>query len=108
MIENGCDLEKGRWYKRNDIPVYFGVQYNPGNWASGHVSLEAAICVFVTGDGAYSDECRQGVKGNGNFVWSSQSSTAPEGKKGREIIAGEKPVRIFYRKTKRERNCMFQ
>jgi hypothetical protein len=102
------NLRIGNWFKRKLIPELFGEVFNEGNWNQGQVSLKADVCVFVTGDGAYSDECQQGPKRSGNFVWSSQSSTAPEGKKGREIIDGEKPVHIFYRKTKRERNCQFQ
>lgn len=94
--------------KRQDVPAMFGEEFNPGNWMTGHVSLEADVVLFVTGDGDYSSECRQGPKRNGNFVWSSQSSTTPEGKKGAEIIDGEKTVHIFWRETKRKHGCKFQ
>ena len=97
--------------KRQDVPAMFGEEFNPGNWMTGHVSLENDVVLFVTGDGDYSSECRQGPKrrmSGSDFVWSSQSSTTPEGKKGAEIIAGEKTVNIFWRETKRKHGSRFQ
>lgn len=94
--------------RREDVPAMFGATYNVGKWLQGHVSLDNAVIVFCTGDGSYASECRQGPKKNGSFVWSSQSSTAPDSKKGREILDGEKTVHIFWRETKRKHNCQFQ
>jgi len=80
----------GESFKRNDIPPLYGLEYNPGNWQSGHVSLKGQTVLFVTlekgkgmGEGAdYVDH----FESPQTFVWSSQNSTSPTGKKGREIL----------------------
>ena len=79
----------GDRFKRQDVPGLFDLTYNPGNWQSGHVSLPGNTILFVTlikddmGAGAhYVDH----FEGAGDFVWSSQTSTSPEGKKGQEIL----------------------
>lgn len=77
----------GDVYKRVDIPPLYGLEFNRGNWATGHVSIPGRAILFVTleksgGMTAYQDH----FEGHDTFVWSSQNSTGPDGKKGREIL----------------------
>ena len=77
----------GDTFKRADIPPLYGLRYNPGNWQSGHVSFPGGAVLLVTlqkrsDTTQYVDH----FEGPDTFVWSSQLSTAPDGKKGREIL----------------------
>ena len=80
----------GERFKRADIPALYGLEYSEGNWRTGHVKIPGGAVLFVTltkgnnfGQGAeYVDH----FESESIFVWSSQASTSPEGKKGREIL----------------------
>ena len=80
----------GERFKRADISGVYGLEYNEGNWRTGHVKIPGGAVLFVTltkgdnfGQGAeYVDH----FESENIFVWSSQASTTPEGKKGREIL----------------------
>lgn len=77
----------GEAFKRVDIPPLYGFEFNRGNWASGHVSLPGHAILFVTLEKR--QDATQYVdhfEGPDVFVWSSQLSTSPEGKKGREVL----------------------
>lgn len=77
----------GEPFKRLDIPPLYGFEFNRGNWASGHVSLPDHAILFVTLEKR--NDATQYVDHFENaetFVWSSQLSTSPEGRKGREIL----------------------
>ena len=80
----------GERFKRQDVPPLYGLEYNPGNWQSGHVSIPPHVVLFVTltkSDAmAWGADYVDHFEGDSTFVWSSQTSTGPEGKKGREII----------------------
>jgi hypothetical protein len=80
----------GDRFKRQDVPSLYGLEYNPGNWQSGHVSIPPHVVLFATltkSDAmAWGADYVDHFEGNDTFVWSSQTSTAPEGKKGREIL----------------------
>jgi superfamily II DNA or RNA helicase/diadenosine tetraphosphate (Ap4A) HIT family hydrolase len=76
-------------FKREDIPALYGVRYSPGNWNSGHVSLPGRAILLTTlskdamrEGGEYSDH----LEGFDRLVWSSQTSTALESKKGKELL----------------------
>ena len=77
----------GEAFKRQDIPALYGLQFNRGNWASGHVSLPGRAILFVTLE-KRSDATQyvDHFEAPDIFVWSSQLSTSPEGKKGREVL----------------------
>ena len=84
---NPLAMRIGEAFKRADVPPLYGFEFNQGNWASGHVSLTNHAILFVT------LQKRQDAPPHVDhfespevFVWSSQLSTAPEGKKGREIL----------------------
>lgn len=83
----------GRWlgrdFRRDDVPALFGLSYNPGNWQSGHVSLPDDTVLFVTLDketGRSGEEYVDRFESVDTFHWTSQSKTAPESKRGREIV----------------------
>jgi hypothetical protein len=84
----------GSTFLREEIPPLFGVEFNPGNWNSGHVSVPTAkaVVLLVTlnkqakaAEHRYVDRWEDAR----TFVWQSQRSTTPTSKKGREIIAHE-------------------
>ncbi len=79
----------GTSFRRQDIPPLYGQTFNPGNWNSGHVSLGDDVVLFITlhktagSEGADYDDR---FEDHGVLVWSSQTSTGPDTKKGREIL----------------------
>ncbi|WP_396912036.1 DUF3427 domain-containing protein [Mycolicibacterium sp.] len=77
----------GDQFKSMDVPTLYGEEYNPGNWRSGHVSLKNHAILFVTLEKrADRTQYVEHFEGTDIFVWSSQNSTKPTGKKGREIL----------------------
>lgn len=77
----------GEQFKSMDLPPLYGEVYNPGNWRSGHVSLEKHAILFVSlHKRADRTQYAEHFEGPDVFVWSSQLSTKPTGKKGREIL----------------------
>lgn len=77
----------GEQYKSTDVPPLYGEVYNSGNWRSGHVSLKNHAILFVSLE-KRSDRTQytEHFEGPEVFVWSSQLSTSPTRKKGREIL----------------------
>lgn len=77
----------GEQYKSTDVPALYGEVYNSGNWRSGHVSLKNHAILFVSLQ-KRSDRTQytEHFEGPDAFVWSSQLSTSPTRKKGREIL----------------------
>lgn len=77
----------GEQFKSMDVPPLYGEVYNPGNWRAGHVSLDKHAILFVTLEKrADRTQYTEHFEGPDVFVWSSQLSTKPTGKKGREIL----------------------
>ena len=77
----------GEQFKSTDVPTLYGEEYNPGNWRSGHVSLKNHAILFVSLEKrADRTQYTEHFEGPDVFVWSSQLSTSPERKKGREIL----------------------
>ncbi len=76
-------------FRREDIPALYGLRYSPGNWNSGHVSIPGRAILLTT---LSKDSMREGgeytdhLEGPDRLVWSSQTSTAAEGKKGKELL----------------------
>ena len=77
----------GEQFKGTDVPTLYGEVFNPGNWRSGHVSLKNHAILFVTLE-KRSDRTQyvEHFEAPDIFVWSSQLSTNPNGKKGKEIL----------------------
>ena len=99
----------GERFRRQDVPPLFGLDFNPGNWNSGHVSLndQNAVVLFVTL--TKSDQMSHGsdyedyFESPDVFVWSSQTSTGPDSKKGREILdapSNGTAIHLFIREKK--------
>jgi SOS-response transcriptional repressor LexA len=77
----------GEQFKSMDVPPLYGEVYNPGNWRSGHVSLDQHTILFVSlHKRADRTQYAEHFEGSDIFVWSSQLSTKPTGKKGKEIL----------------------
>lgn len=77
----------GEQFKSADVPPLYGEVYNSGNWRSGHVSLRQHVILFVSlQKRADRTQYAEHFEGPDVFVWSSQTSTKPTGKKGREIL----------------------
>jgi superfamily II DNA or RNA helicase/diadenosine tetraphosphate (Ap4A) HIT family hydrolase/HKD family nuclease/SOS-response transcriptional repressor LexA len=80
----------GARFKRQDVPTLYGLDYNPGNWQAGHVSIPPHVVLFVTLTKSeamtWGADYVDHFEGLDTFVWSSQTSTGPDGKKGREIL----------------------
>lgn len=78
----------GEEHLRRDIMGLHGDAEGRTNWQVGHVSLPGQAILLVTLDKAampdvpYVDH----FEGPDTMVWSSQSSTGPEGKRGREVL----------------------
>jgi superfamily II DNA or RNA helicase/diadenosine tetraphosphate (Ap4A) HIT family hydrolase len=78
-------------FKRQDIPPLYGLEFNSGKWGmSGHVSLDRKAVLFVTLEksesmsfGAHYVDHFEDPR---TFVWSSQTSTTPDNRKGREVL----------------------
>jgi len=78
-----------RQFRREEIAGLHGVEFNPGNWNAGHVSLDESTVLLVTLDksemqrgGEYHDR----FEGKERLHWSSQTSTTRAGKRGRELL----------------------
>jgi superfamily II DNA or RNA helicase len=94
-------------YAREAIAPLFGAVFNPGAWNAGIVVLKPAraMILLVTMDkdsmstgGHYADRFASPTR----FVWQSQTSTDPDGVRGR-ILSGVEPgwvVHLFLRKSK--------
>lgn len=83
----------GRWvgqeFRRDAVPALLGLDYNPGNWQSGHVSLADDTILFVTlakEAGRVGEDYVDRFESTDTFHWTSQASTGAASKKGREII----------------------
>ncbi|OBA77476.1 hypothetical protein A5633_18250 [Mycolicibacterium elephantis] len=77
----------GEQFKSMDVPPLYGEVYNPGNWRSDHVSLRDHAILFGSLEKRPDrPQYTEHFEEPDIFVWSSQLSTSPEGKKGREIL----------------------
>jgi SOS-response transcriptional repressor LexA len=102
------ELLVGKHFMREEIPPLFGVEFNPGNWQSGHVVLKdpqvQILLVTLNKQGKASDhQYHDYFMDNQHFHWQSQNSTSPENKRGRGIIQHKKlgsQVFLFVREHK--------
>ncbi|WP_168702510.1 DUF3427 domain-containing protein [Gordonia paraffinivorans] len=92
----------GDQLKSYDVPELYGETYNPGTWRAGHISLARHVILFVTLEKrADRLQYTEHFEGPDLFVWSSQNSTKPEDKKGREILeapASGKAIEMWMRR----------
>jgi hypothetical protein len=107
-IIDPLELEVGQTFLREQIPGLLGEQFNPGNWNSGHVFLDAqkAHVLLVTLNKQGKAEEHHYLDhwiDEHHFHWQSQNATTPESKRGQEIIAHERlglAVHLFVRDHK--------
>jgi SOS-response transcriptional repressor LexA len=102
------EMAVGQSLMREEIPELFGEMFNPGNWQSGHVTLNEKkahiLLVTLNKQGKalehrYTDHWIDERK----FHWQTQNSTTPQSKKGEQIIEHEKKgigIHLFVRDTK--------
>lgn len=78
----------GKEFSRRQISALHGDPDQRTNWSQGHVSLPGAAVLLVTLDKSDMSgiSYRDHFEGSDVLVWSSQNSTSPEGKKGREVL----------------------
>jgi len=96
-------------FRRDDIPPLYGQTYNPGNWNSGHVTLDnQRIVLLTTLDKTAMSAGSQYVDRFVSpeiFEWTSQEKTTRGDKKGGGLIeameAGTE-VHLWVRGSKRE------
>jgi hypothetical protein len=107
-VVDPLDLQVGRAIYREDIPPFFGEVFNPGNWNSGHVVVEArkAHVLLVTLNKQGKAEEHRYLDhwiDEHTFHWQSQNSTSPAMKRGREIIRHAElgiSIHLFVRESK--------
>jgi len=107
-VLNPLDLMIGQAIPREEIPPFFGEEYNPGNWNSGHVILNAkkvhVLLVTLNKRGRLEEHrYRDNWIDDATFHWQSQNQTSPSEKKGREVIDHEKigiGIHLFVREER--------
>ncbi len=108
QIIDPLDLSIGRAFMREDIPPLFGERFNPGNWNSGHITLDRQnahiLLVTLNKQGKAEDHRYTDYWIDENtFHWQSQNATTPSNKRGREIIEHQKTgrkIHLFVRDNK--------
>ena len=108
QVIDPLDMAIGQSFMREEIPPLFGEAFNPGNWNSGHVIVDAqkAIVLLVTlSKQGKADEHRYAdywIDAE-TFHWQSQNATTPSSKRGKDIIEHEKTghrIHLFVRENK--------
>jgi hypothetical protein len=104
------EMALGQRLMREEIPELFGVEFNPGNWNSGHVVLPESnshvLLVTLNKQGkAVEHRYLDHWIDEHSFHWQSQGSTTPQSKKGKEIIGHQAlkiGIHLFVREQKLE------
>ena len=108
-------LEINKQYKRDEIPKYFGLEFNQGSWCNGHVCpkditdqilfvtvKKSDLYVYNHGESTGREHYEDKINTK-TVQWSSQASTTEDSKKGSGIINHEKngsKIHLFVRETK--------
>lgn len=100
-------LELWKAYSTEEIPQFFGLEFNTGKWNQGFVLIEGHAFLLVTldkgdmlDDHRYSDH----FESRDTFVWQSQNQTKQESKHGQILRNHEDQgysVHLFVQKTKK-------
>jgi superfamily II DNA or RNA helicase/HKD family nuclease/SAM-dependent methyltransferase/SOS-response transcriptional repressor LexA len=102
------DMQVGEDFMREEIPALFGVEFNAGNWNSGHVVIakrKAHVLLVTLNKQGKAEELRYQDHwiDERHFHWQTQNKTTPEGKWGKEIINHAKlgiSLHLFVRENK--------
>jgi SOS-response transcriptional repressor LexA len=100
----------GQAFTRSQVPPLYGQEFNPGNWNSGHVSIDGAAVLFITLDKTgHSADYTDHFESPERLVWSSQNSAGPDSKKGREILGAlETATRVHVWVRRRKSDGAFE
>ncbi|MFZ0427787.1 MAG: DUF3427 domain-containing protein, partial [Acidobacteriota bacterium] len=103
-------LELWKAYSREEIPGFFGLEFNQGKWNSGFITIPGHIFLLVTlekdnmqADHRYTDH----FESRDTFIWQSQNQTKQDSKHGRMLKNHRQTgdtVHLFVRKTKKRGN----
>ncbi len=104
------EMQVGQRLMREEIPALFDVEFNSGSWNSGHVVIPErnahVLLVTLNKQGKAEDlRYRDHWIDERHFHWQTQNQTAPESKRGKEIINHELmgiAVHLFVRDNKLE------
>lgn len=107
-IIDPLEMSIGESIPREEIPLLFGTDFNPGNWHSGHVVLpevKAHVLLVTLNKQGKAAEHRFADHwiDEHTFHWQSQNSTTPVSSKGRGIIDHARngwSVHLFVREHK--------
>jgi 8-oxo-dGTP pyrophosphatase MutT (NUDIX family) len=95
-------------FRREDIAPLYGQEFNPGNWNSGHVTLDGRIVLLTTLD---KTAMSAGMQYEDRLVapdlleWTSQEKTKRTDKKGRALLESLNDgveIHLWLRRSKRE------
>lgn len=104
------EMQVGQRFMREEIPALFGVEFNAGSWNSGHVVIperNAHVLLVTLNKQGKAEDLRYQDHwiDERHFHWQTQNQTAPESKRGKEIINHESmgiAVHLFVRDNKLE------
>lgn len=114
LKEQDKELKVHKRYAREQIPKFFGEDFNPGKWRSGHITAPTKdpkhVILLVTlekgdmlDDHQYSDE----FLSKDVFQWQSQNSMSQMSKRGQQLLNHDQlgmAIHLFVRKTKKQAN----
>ncbi len=92
-------------YSREQIPSFFGLQFNPAIWNTGFVVQKPHIFLLTTLDKAGQRESHQyqdHFLSPDRFAWQSQNRTTQQSKAGQLLRHPDSVVHLFVRPAKRE------
>jgi superfamily II DNA or RNA helicase/SOS-response transcriptional repressor LexA len=100
----------GQRFMREEIPALFQVEFNPGNWHSGHVVIaerKAQVLLVTLNKQGKAEDLRYQDHwiDERRFHWQTQNQTTPDNKRGKEIInhdALDIALHLFVRENKLE------
>lgn len=103
-------MQVGQRFMREEIPALFGTEFNAGSWNSGHVVIAErkahVLLVTLNKQGKAEDlRYRDHWIDERHFHWQTQNQTAPDNKRGKEIIQHEAlgiALHLFVRENKLE------
>jgi superfamily II DNA or RNA helicase/HKD family nuclease len=109
-VLNPLELALGQRVLREDIPLLFGAEFNPGSWNVGHVVLPErnahVLLVTLNKQGkAVEHRYLDHWIDEQTFHWQSQDKTTAESKRGQQITQHEKlglSIHLFVREHKLE------
>lgn len=104
------EMQVGQCFMREEIPPLFGAEFNAGSWNSGHVIIperKAHVLLVTLNKQGKAEDLRYQDHwiDERHFHWQTQNQTAPDNKRGREIINHEAlgiALHLFVRENRLE------